>query len=105
MDQHAFDALFIGAGIAGATAAAHLAASRRVAILAAEESRGCHAIGRSGVIWIRNDGSPDARLLTAASRALFAAPPPGFAAAALMRPRPVIHLAPPAQVGSGRSAR
>lgn len=100
MDQHAFDALFIGAGIAGATAAAHLAASRRVAILAAEESPGYHATDRSAAIWIRNYGSPDARLLTAASRAFFAAPPPGFAAAALMRPRPVVHLAPPVQVAT-----
>jgi len=76
MHQHAFDALVIGAGIAGATAADHLAASRRVAILAAEERPGFHATGRAAAIWMRNGGSPDACLLTATSRAFFAAPRP-----------------------------
>ncbi|MBR0669547.1 NAD(P)/FAD-dependent oxidoreductase [Neoroseomonas soli] len=99
MDHHEFDALVIGAGIAGATAAAHLSATRRVALLEAEESAGYHATGRSAAIWIRNYGGPDVRILTAVSRAFFEAPPPGFAEAPLMRARPVIHLAPPDQVG------
>ncbi len=99
MDRHTVDAIVIGAGIAGATAAAHLSATRRVALLEAEESAGYHATGRSAAIWIRNYGSPDARILTAASRTFFEAPPPGFAEAPLMRPRPVVHLAPPDQVG------
>jgi D-arginine dehydrogenase len=98
MDQPAFDALVIGPGIAGATAAAHLSATHRVALLEAEESAGYHATGRSAAIWIRNYGSPDARILTAASRPFVEAPPPGFAEAPLMRPRPVIHLAPPDQI-------
>lgn len=98
MDSHAFDVIVIGAGIAGATAAAHLAPTHRVALLEAEESAGYHATGRSAAIWIRNYGSPDARILTAASRAFFEAPPPGFAEAPLARPRPVVHLAPADQV-------
>src|SRR5262245_35038528 len=103
MDRSAFDAIIIGAGIAGATAAAHLAAARRVAILEAEDVAGFHATGRSAAIWIRNYGSPDARILTAASRPFFEAPPQGFADAPLMRPRPVIHLAPPEQVDALRA--
>ena len=103
MDHHAFDAIVIGAGIAGATAAAHLAATRRVALLEAEEVAGYHATGRSAAIWIRNYGSLDARILTAASRAFFEAPPRGFAEAPLMHPRPVLHLAPPDQVESLRA--
>jgi D-arginine dehydrogenase len=103
MEQHAFDVIVIGAGIAGATAAAHLSATRRVALLEAEESAGYHATGRSAAIWIRNYGSPDARIFTAASRAFFEAPPPGFAEAPLMRPRPVVHLAPPDQVDDLRA--
>lgn len=103
MDHHAFDAIIIGAGIAGATAAAHLSAGRRVALLEAEEVAGYHATGRSAAIWIRNYGSPDARILTAASRAFFESPPRGFAEAPLMRPRPVIHLAPPDQAGALRA--
>ncbi len=98
MDMHTFDALVIGAGIAGATAAAHLSTTHRVALLEAEESAGYHATGRSAALWIRNYGSADARILTAVSRAFFEAPPAGFAEAPLMRPRPVVHLAPPDQV-------
>jgi D-arginine dehydrogenase len=103
MDIHAFDAIVIGAGIAGATAAAHLSASHRVALLEAEDSAGYHATGRSAAIWIRNYGSPDARILTAASRAFFERPPPGFAEAPLMQPRPVLHLAPAEQADALRA--
>jgi D-arginine dehydrogenase len=98
MDTHAFDVVVIGAGIAGATAAAHLAATHRVALLEAEDSAGYHATGRSAAIWIRNYGGTDVRILTAASRAFFESPPPGFAEAPLAQPRPVVHLAPPGQV-------
>jgi D-arginine dehydrogenase len=98
METRSVEAIVIGAGMAGATAAAHLAATRRVALLEAEESAGYHATGRSAAIWIRNYGSPDARILTAASRAFFDAPSPGFAAAPLIRARDVVHLAPPGQV-------
>ena len=95
--QH-FDALVVGAGIGGATAAYHLSATRRVALLEAEESAGYHTTGRSAAIWILNYGTPDAQLLTAASGDFFRNPPPGFADAPLMSPRPVIHLAPPHKV-------
>jgi D-arginine dehydrogenase len=98
MDTQKTEVIVIGAGMAGATAAAHLAANRRVALLEAEESAGYHATGRSAAIWIRNYGSPDARILTAASRGFFEAPPPGFTETPLARPRAVIHLAPPGQV-------
>src|SRR5688572_26568021 len=100
MEIHSVEAIVIGAGMAGATAAAHLAPSRRVALLEAEETPGYHATGRSAAIWIRNYGSPDARILTAASRAFLDAPPPGFADASLIHPRDVVHLAPPGQVAA-----
>jgi D-arginine dehydrogenase len=96
-DIHAADALVIGAGIAGATAAAHLAATRpRTILLEAEESAGYHTTGRSAAIWVRSYGSPDARILSAASRDFFLMPPPGFGP--LARPRAVVYLAPPEQV-------
>jgi D-arginine dehydrogenase len=98
-DTHSADAVVVGAGIAGASAAAHLAAAgRRVALLEAEESAGYHTTGRSAAIWVRNYGGPDARLLSAASRDFFLSPPLGFSEAPLARPRAVVHLAPADQV-------
>jgi D-arginine dehydrogenase len=94
-----FDVLVIGAGMAGATAAAHLAATHRVALLEAEESAGYHTTGRSAAIWIQNYGPSDVRRLSAASRAFFESPPPGFAAAPIFSPRPVVTLAPEDQLG------
>ena len=97
METNVFDAIVIGAGMAGATAAAHLAATHKVALLEAEESAGYHATGRSAAIWIQNYGPPDVRRLSAASRAFFETPPAGFAPAPIFSPRPVVTLAPPDQ--------
>jgi D-arginine dehydrogenase len=94
MDTQRFEALVIGAGMAGATAAAHLSATRRVALLEAEETAGYHATGRSAALWILNYGPPDARALSGASRAFFESPPPGFTGAPLTRTRAVVYLAP-----------
>ena len=93
MDTHRFDALVIGAGIAGATVAAHLAPTHRVALVEAEESAGYHTTGRSAAIWILNYGTADARILTGASRAFFEAPPPGFTEAPLAHRRAVLNIA------------
>ena len=100
MDTHAFDAVVIGAGIAGASAAAALAADRRVALLEAEEQAGYHTTGRSAAIWILNYGPPDVRALTGLSRPFFEAPPAGFVEHPLMRRRAVVFLAPPEQTAA-----
>jgi D-arginine dehydrogenase len=97
-DMHAFDAVVIGAGIAGATAAAHLAADRRVALIEAEESAGYHSTGRSAALWILNYGPPDVQVMTGASRPFFENPPPGFADVPLMARRGAMFLAPADQV-------
>ena len=91
------DVLVVGAGIAGAAAAAHLAPHRRVLLLEAEDAAGYHATGRSAAIWIQNYGPADVRAFTAGSRAFFERPPAGFAAAPLLRRRPVLFLAPEEQ--------
>jgi D-arginine dehydrogenase len=95
-----FDAIVIGAGMAGATAAAHLARTHRVAVLEAEETAGYHTTGRSAAIWIQNYGPPDVRMLSAASRAFFEDPPAGFAEQPIVAPRPVVTLAPPDQLAA-----
>jgi D-arginine dehydrogenase len=106
METSSFDAIVIGAGMAGAAAAAHLATPQdqgqrmKVALLEAEESAGYHTTGRSAAIWIRNYGSPDVRRLSVASRPFFERPPAGFASAPIFAPRAVVTLAPPDQRGA-----
>ncbi|HJS87938.1 MAG TPA: FAD-binding oxidoreductase [Acetobacteraceae bacterium] len=97
METAHFDALVIGAGIAGASAAAALAEDRRVALIEAEEHAGYHTTGRSAARWERHYGPPDVRLLTALSRGFFEAPPERFAEAPLLRRRPTLFLATEAQ--------
>ena len=97
MDTHAFDVIVIGAGIAGATAAAALAADHRVALVEAEEAAGYHSTGRSAAIWILNYGPPDVQVLTGLSRSFLEQPPAGFADHGLTHHRAVVFLAPPEQ--------
>ena len=93
MTTQSFDIAVIGAGMAGASAAAFLSADRRVALIEAEDSAGYHTTGRSAAIWIQNYGPPDVRELTRLSRPFYEAPPAGFSDAALIRRRPVLMLA------------
>lgn len=102
MDIHSTDVIVIGAGIAGATAAAQIAADRRVVLVEAEDQPGYHTTGRSAAMWILNYGPADVRVLTGLSRPFFEAPPEGFAEVALMSRRPLCFLAPPEQVNSLR---
>ena len=97
IEAETFDAVVIGAGMVGATAAAHLAPERRVALVEAEEAAGYHSTGRSAAIFILNYGPPDVRVLSGLSRDFFDQPPAGFAEHPLMHRRPVLFLAPPGQ--------
>ena len=97
MDRHGFDVVVIGAGMAGATAAAALSADLKVALIEAEDFPGYHSTGRSAAIWILNYGPADVRALTGLSRSFFETPPPGFSDVALIRPRQVVFLANHAQ--------
>jgi len=100
MDAHRFDIIVIGAGIAGATVAASLAPTHRVALIEAEEAAGYHSTGRSAAIWILNYGPPDVRVLTGLSRPFLEMPPPGFAEHPLLSLRSVLFLAPQEQMPS-----
>ncbi|MDR3533256.1 MAG: FAD-binding oxidoreductase [Rhodopila sp.] len=93
-----FDIAVIGAGMAGATAAAFLSADRWVALIEAEEVAGYHTTGRSAAIWIQNYGPPDVRELTRLSRGFYENPPSGFSDIPLIRARPVLMLASEAQL-------
>jgi D-arginine dehydrogenase len=104
MSKQDFDIVVIGAGMAGATAAAFLSIDKRVALIEAEEVAGYHTTGRSAAIWIQNYGPPDVRELTRMSRAFYEAPPAGFAAVPLIRRRPVLMVATDAQTASMEAA-
>ena len=62
-----YDFAVVGAGIAGASLAAGLAAQARVLLLEAEERPGYHSTGRSAAFWTESYGGPGVQPLTTAS--------------------------------------
>ncbi len=82
-----WDAIIVGAGIAGASAAFELAGARRVVILEQEAQAGTHATGRSAAVFIEPYGNEVVQALTAASKPFFYQPPPGFCEVPLLRNR------------------
>lgn len=97
MSRSNFDVVVIGAGIAGASVAAHLAASRSVALLEAETHPGYHSTGRSAALFSAMYGSQTVRALSRGSREFFHRPPADFADAPLVKPRGALYIATPAQ--------
>ncbi len=67
MPENHYDVIVIGAGIAGASVAAELAASARVLVLEREEQPGYHTTGRSAALYTATYGPPVIRALTRAS--------------------------------------
>jgi len=86
------DILVIGAGIAGASAAARLAAEADVVLIEAESQPGYHTTGRSAAFYAESYGGPAFRPLTAASGDFFRAPPPEVSDRPLVGPRGCIHV-------------
>lgn len=93
MAHSSFDIIVIGAGIAGASAAAELARTHRVLMLEREEFPGYHATGRSAALFSASYGNAAVRALSRASRDFFHAPPEGFAEHPLVKPRGALHVA------------
>lgn len=92
MDQD-FDIVIVGAGMAGASIAAHLPTSARVCLLEMEDQPGYHSTGRSAAIFSENYGNATIRALTRASRSFFDVPPQGFTDTPLLQPRQVLQTA------------
>ncbi len=84
------DFLVIGAGIAGASAAAELATLGSVVLIEAEDQPGYHSTGRSAAMFTETYGPPAIRALTAASRDFLTAPPDGFCQSPLLLPRGIL---------------
>src|SRR6185437_4047086 len=84
------DIVVIGAGMAGAAVAAHLAEHARVRLLEMEAQPGYHSTGRSAAVFFEAYGSEQVRALTRASRSFLYAPPTNFCAERLVRPRGIL---------------
>ena len=82
-----FDFAIIGAGIAGVSAAYHLAPHARVIVLEREHVAAYHTTGRSAALHSETYGSAEIRAITVASGRFYRKPPPGFADHALLTPR------------------
>jgi D-arginine dehydrogenase len=85
--QTEYDFIIIGAGIAGTSVAAHLAASHKVLILEMEDRPGYHTTGRSAASYEPNYGPLPMLALTRASSTFFMNPPAGFTEAPIFSPR------------------
>ena len=92
------DVIVIGAGIAGASVAAHLAQTQNAILIEREERPGYHATGRSAAFFTEIYGNPLIRALTRASRQFLFDPPPGFAEGPLTRPRGCLYIAAASQL-------
>jgi len=88
------DFIIIGAGIAGSSVAAELAADgRHVLLVEAEQQPGYHTTGRSAAIFAPTYGPAPIRALTRASEAFFANPPAGFSDHPLLSRRDILMIA------------
>ena len=86
------DVCVVGAGIAGASVAARLAADRAVVLVEREALPGWHTTSRSAAIFTHVLPGAQVAPLTRASEAFFRAPPDGFSEAPLAQARPVLEF-------------
>ncbi len=92
-----FDIAIVGAGIAGASLAAEVAAHRSVILIEAEAQPGYHSTGRSAAFWDESYGGPLVQPLTTASGPFLANPPTEFHDGPLMHRRGALHIGTGAQ--------
>lgn len=97
------DFLVIGAGIAGVSVAAHLAAEATVTILEMEDRPAYHTTGRSAATYEPNYGPKPILALTRASAAFFNQPTAGFAEGPLLTPRSSLFLEPHDQAEAAKA--
>ena len=94
MDNNNVDVVVVGAGMAGASVAAHLASRCTVLLLEKEPMPGMHATGRSAASYIPSYRGLDPSLcaLTQASRHFLESPPTGFSEHSLLKQRGLLTL-------------
>jgi D-arginine dehydrogenase len=87
------DFIVVGAGMAGTSAAAELAAFGRVLLLERESQPAYHSTGRSAALYTETYGNRVVRALTTGSLGHYRQPPAGFSDHPLLRPRGVLLVA------------
>ncbi len=100
MKTETTDIVVIGAGIAGASAAAALAQTHRVIVLERESFPGMHSTGRSAALFSEIYGSAPIRALSRASRDFLYSPPSDFVDGPVVRKRGALHIASTAQLAA-----
>ena len=92
MTSKHYDIVVIGAGIAGASVAAGLAAVTDVMLVEAEAQPAYHATGRSAAMFAPSYGPPVIQKFTSASANFFHTPPEGFTETPLLAPCTVLMI-------------
>ena len=99
-----YDVLVIGGGIAGVSIAYELASDHSVGVLETEATLAFHTTGRSVATFLESYGGRTIRLLTSASRDFMENPPGGFSRP-LLKPLPLVWVAPHGEIEDLRSMR
>lgn len=86
--------------MAGASAAAELATTHKVALLEGEDALGLHSTGRSAAVFSETYGNRSIRSLTRASRDFFYHPPADFSPHPLLKRRSWLHVASASQASA-----
>ncbi len=94
------DFVVIGGGIAGVSAAAHLAPHGSVTLLEREASLAYHTSGRSAAMLVEDYGSDGARPLVKAARPFLENPPEGAVDSPLLSDRAVMWISGPGKSGT-----
>jgi D-arginine dehydrogenase len=97
VSAHIADIVVIGAGIAGASAAAHLAEAASVVLLERESQPGYHSTGRSAALFSETYGNAANRALTRAGRAYYESRAGGLSDYPILLPRGALIFAMPGQ--------
>ena len=87
------DFLVIGGGIAGVSAAAHLAPHGSVVLVESERTLAFHTTGRSAALFILNYGAQGFRPLAKASQSFLENPPEGIVDSPLLEDRGLLWIA------------
>ncbi len=88
-----YDVAIVGAGIAGASLAAEIAAHAGVVMLEAEDQPGYHSTGRSAAFWSETYGGPDIQPLASASGPYLRNPPPELSGESFLSSRGELFIA------------